>query len=233
MAVTNLDRDHPDHAARMARFSMDAIRAADETLIDESDPAKGFVKIRVGFHSGPIVANVVGSRNPKYTLFGDTCNTASRMESNSLPGLIQCSDRSAELIKVQDPSVPLVDRGQIEVKGKGKMHTYWIDRTPPKSTATKAKATKAAFADLPVKATIATTTSGKRLRRYSSTTGVLPVLSFKKGELVELAPPKPSKSKISAKAEAYASSPPASKTVVTTPPPEHAAIAQDENSMEC
>mmetsp|Transcript_26441 Transcript_26441/g.44151 ORF Transcript_26441/g.44151 Transcript_26441/m.44151 type:complete len:1556 (-) Transcript_26441:105-4772(-) len=127
MAVTNLHKDQDDHAARLAEFSIEAIRATSETLIDTDDPAKGFVQIRVGFDSGPIVADVVGSRSPKYTLFGDTVNTASRMESNSLPGRIQCSLRSADLIKEQNPSLPLVDRGKINVKGKGEMYTYWVN----------------------------------------------------------------------------------------------------------
>jgi len=69
MAVTNLVKDQEDdHARRIADFAMDAIAAANETAIDEEDADKGFVNIRVGFHSGPVVADVVGTRNPRYCL---------------------------------------------------------------------------------------------------------------------------------------------------------------------
>lgn len=67
MAVTNLVKDQPDdHAKRIAEFGIAAIEAANETLIDTDDAEKGYVNIRCGFHSGPVVADVVGKKNPRY-----------------------------------------------------------------------------------------------------------------------------------------------------------------------
>ena len=127
MAITNLVKDQStDHVKRAAAFSKDAIKASSETLIDEEDPEKGYVQIRVGFHSGPVIADVIGSRLPKYGVFGDTVNTASRMESNSESGRIHCSEASANLLMVQDSNIRIVSRGGIMIKGKGEMKTFWV-----------------------------------------------------------------------------------------------------------
>lgn len=114
------------HTRRIAEFAVDAIAAAGNVVIDEDDPSTGNVHIRVGFHSGQVVSNVIGSLNPRYGLFGDTVNTSSRMESLSLSGKIHCSEVSAKLLKEQAPKFPLRKRGKVAVKGKGSMTTYWV-----------------------------------------------------------------------------------------------------------
>lgn len=126
MTVTNLAKTQPDHVSIMAHYAIDALNAATTTLIDEEDPAKGHVQIRIGFHSGPVASHVVGSRNPRYSIIGDTVNIAARLESNSKEGRIHCSWESARLLSAQAPELELVSRGSIKLKGKGVMKTFWV-----------------------------------------------------------------------------------------------------------
>jgi len=94
-------------------------------IIDRPDMRNRTIEIMAGIHTGAIVAGVVGNRMPRYCLFGDTVNTASRMQSRSEPGRIQISSETKMLIDLAGGFIT-EERGYVEIKGKGNLDTFWL-----------------------------------------------------------------------------------------------------------
>lgn len=116
MVVGGLPIWRPDHASAVAKMALE-MRDSVARL------RGGQLKVRIGMHSGPVVAGVIGTAKFSYDLWGDTVNTASRMESHGLPGLIHITESCRRELGDEWEIEP---RGNIEVKGKGPMQTFWL-----------------------------------------------------------------------------------------------------------
>lgn len=124
MAASGIDdRDQDDHG-RLLRAAFEIRDWIRHRCAEKNAAGKQYWDIRIGLHTGPIVAGVVGRSKFAYDIWGDTVNTASRLESNSEPGRINVSHEFRQLI---DDQAECISRGEIPVKGKRKIDMFFID----------------------------------------------------------------------------------------------------------
>lgn len=120
MLAGGLPVPRSDHAVAVADFALAAREAVRELAVEMDLP----LRIKIGVHSGPAVAGVIGTSKFAYDVWGDTVNVASRMASQGVPDGIQVTERTAAAL---DGAFSLRDRGTIAVKGRGEMRVFLLE----------------------------------------------------------------------------------------------------------
>ena len=119
MAVCGLPNAHPRHAQKTVQAALEI-----RDFIEERRKSERVFEIRIGIHTGSVVAGIVGVKKFAYDIWGDTVNTAARMESSGEPGKINISDTTYELVK---EDFNCTYRGKIQAKGKGEVDMYFVE----------------------------------------------------------------------------------------------------------
>jgi ligand-binding sensor domain-containing protein/class 3 adenylate cyclase len=132
MCASGVPSSVPNHATRSVMAALEVREMMDSWRKEHEANGKEPWILRIGLHSGPVVAGVVGKRKFAYDIWGDAVNTASRMESSGEPGEVNVSGATHALIK--DHFV-CEHRGQVEAKNKGKIDMYFVKRIKPEYSA--------------------------------------------------------------------------------------------------
>jgi adenylate cyclase len=119
MVAGGIPTPRPDHLAAVLKMALQM----GDALARVGTRYGQVLQLRIGIDSGPVVAGVIGRRKFSYDLWGDTVNSASRMESHGVPGRVHVTERVARAAQHQFEFEP---RGPIDVKGKGPIHTYFL-----------------------------------------------------------------------------------------------------------
>jgi class 3 adenylate cyclase len=119
MVVAGAPEPRPDHVPLMAQLALDLLQEVQKVREESGIP----LDVRIGLHTGPVIAGVIGTVRFAYDIWGDTVNTASRMESHGEPGRIQITAETQERLAANYVTEA---RGRVEVKGKGAMETWWL-----------------------------------------------------------------------------------------------------------
>jgi class 3 adenylate cyclase len=120
MVAGGLPTPRPDHAEAIADMALEMIHELEGRRAGPGPP----LELRIGIDTGPVVAGVIGIRRFIYDVWGDTVNTASRMESHGVPGKIQVTERTYAVLRDR---YAFVERGTIDVKGRGPMRTWFLE----------------------------------------------------------------------------------------------------------
>ncbi|MBS1538436.1 MAG: tetratricopeptide repeat protein [Bacteroidetes bacterium] len=128
MVVAGLPERCDDHAKRLGAMALEMQKAIEELPVLVENIS---IAMRIGIHSGSVVAGIIGKNKYAYDLWGDAVNTASRMESHGEAGKIHVSEKfRTALISTATNELPIrfIPRGEIDIKGKGKMKTYFMEK---------------------------------------------------------------------------------------------------------
>jgi class 3 adenylate cyclase len=134
LAVTGLPDPQEDHAVIMAEFAFDCKRKMQEVtrnLERTLGPETSVLGMRFGLHSGPVIAGVLQGERFRFMIFGDTVNTAIRMQSSGSRNLVQVSEATAALIEAAGKGRWIKPRDDtVKIEGKGEMRTFWLETRP-------------------------------------------------------------------------------------------------------